>query len=223
VRRYVGGIQNDDIISVLKESENRVKISLENEIITYWIGGNANLTRTFLHLPDVGSTYEIHIPGYSDYAGGIFQLHPDQWRDQLLFDGNWRTIQSVVIEIPESNQTVLNLRFENDFFTIEGIDELDSNKVVAYLDQFVDFRVNEWISRGRFEKYDSLGSSSPLAKVTIDAISIEEPLRILIFPIIANEGYHLAIDATGDMMLIDQRRINQILTGANNFKYSSSR
>ncbi len=169
---------------------------------------NPNKTRSFFISEN--EVREVSVPGYRDNVIDIFTLHPDQWRDRLVFDGSWRTIQKIVVEndLGENFQ----ISFDDKFFLLNEQQPTDSSAVVEYLNQFQQFQANEMISPGRFEELDSLAETQPIASVSIDDIKNAEPILWQVFPNKPGQSYHLVINQAGDRMVIDARRVRQILS-----------
>lgn len=169
---------------------------------------NPNKTRSYF-ITQAG-TREVSVPGYRDNVVDIFTLHPDQWRDRTIIDGSWRTIQNIAVENERGED--FQISFAEKFFLLNGNSPNDSSSVVGYLNQFQQFQANEMISPGRFEEMDSIAGTQPFASVTIDDIKYENPIRLEIFPGKPNQSYHLVKDQDGQRMVIDARRVNQILS-----------
>lgn len=169
---------------------------------------NANKTRSYFI--SNGGAKEVTVPGYRDNVIDIFTLHADQWRDRLILDGSWRTIQNVsVVNESDSN---FKISFDDKFFLVNGQSPTDSSAVVDYLNQFQQFQANEMISEGRFPEMDSIGKTQPFASVSIDDIKYDQPIRLEFFPSGPNQPYHLVKDQDGQQMVIDARRVRQILS-----------
>ncbi|MEP1032814.1 DUF4340 domain-containing protein [Ekhidna sp.] len=171
-----------------------------------------NKTRSYF-VTEAGAK-EVAVPGYRDNVVDIFTLHPDQWRDRTIIDGSWRTIQNVKVENEAGSG--FRISFVDKFFLVNGEQPTDSSAVVNYLNQFQQFQANEMISLGRFEEMDSIASAEPFATVFIDDIKYDHPIQLEIFPNKLNQSYHLVKDQDGQQMVIDARRINQILTNPEN-------
>ncbi len=187
-----------------------------NGELAFKVSSNATKTKTFFALND--KTYEVHIPGYNEFLGGIFELQADQWRDRMLLDASWRTIQDLNLDYAEASMDDLSIQFNENFFTVKGVARLDSNRVVDYLNQFQVFQVNEWISAGRFGRYDSLSKTNPIAELTISTISANQPIKLEIFPQLGSEQFYLVKGSNGSLMVIDEIRMNAILQGSSDFE-----
>lgn len=186
------------------------------------VWGNPTKTRTFFSLTGSGEAYEVVIPGYKEYVGGIFELNPDQWRDRLVLNESWRTIQNLTLNYLQSEESDFSIQFDQDFFRVDKVDQIDSSAVVDYLNQFQYFEANEWISKGRFSKYDSLATTPPLAILQIESINSEFPILLDIYPQLGNDPFHLVVGQDDAMMAVDKRRIKGILLKPNDFQSKDS-
>jgi len=190
------------------DAENATEVKLNGESV-FQVKSNDTKTKTFFIKE--GEGYEVEIPGFSDYLGGVFELHPDQWRDRLLLDGSWRTIQYLEIAYHPDSLEDIRIRYQDNFFSVAGISDLDSTAVVEYLNQFKYFQANEYVSRGRFPNLDSLANTRPLATLRVDDINHSDTISFRIFPRIRREGDHLITDEDQDMYVIDYQRMRRIL------------
>ena len=160
-----------------------------------------------------GESYQVEVPGYRDNVANIFGLSADQWRSRVVFDGSWRTIQKLTL----TGEKEFTIRFSNQFFVVDGLSAIDSSGVVDYLNQFQIFQANEMISIDQFPELDSLVKTKPLAKISIEDIQKEGETTFEIYPVIANQSYHLVTKNGESPMVFDRRRIQALLKGKEDF------
>jgi len=172
---------------------------------------SANDTKTRTYFIADGQGYEMEIPGFSDYVGGIFELAADQWRDRLVYNGSWRTIQKLQLDYLAGDSDDFQIRFERDFFKMDGIVQPDTARMMDYLNQFQYFQANERLSAGRVPVMDSLAKTTPLARLIIDDIQIKQPITFTIFPRRPQDGFHLLLDPNGEMIAVDMERTAMLL------------
>ena len=196
-----------------RESLGSVEVEFDfNSRYRFRYSSNPNKTRSYF-ISENG-VVEVSVPGYRDNVVDIFMLHPDQWRDRTILDGSWRTIQNVTVENEMGDD--FQISFADKFFLVDGNQPADSSLVISYLNQFQRFQANEMITPGRFEEMDSIAGTDAFARISIDDIKYEEPIRLEIFPSKANQSFHLVKDQDGQRMVIDARRVRQILTNPGN-------
>jgi len=174
----------------------------------------SNPTQTKSYFIKKDQVSEVSVPGYRDNVADLFELHPDQWQDRLIFDGSWRTIQKIAID--QSNGADLEITFNDKFYIVNGQQPQDSSAVIDYLNQYQYFQANEMISKGRFSELDSLVKTAPIATITIDDIKIAKMLVISIYPKQENQNYHL-VTLDNKMMVIDQHRVSGMLASPQDF------
>ena len=170
----------------------------------------SNPTRTKSYFIAEGEAWEVGVPGYRDQVIDMFELHPDQWRNRLVFDGNWRTIQKINVQNQSGDDFII--AFKDDFFSVDDRPPVDSSAVVGYLNQFQDFTANEMISQGRFPAFDSLLNTVPMAIVQVDDIKYQDEILIKIFPSLSGQRFHLVEKSDSIRMVIDSQRVRYILT-----------
>ncbi len=160
-----------------------------------------------------GIAYQVEVPGYRDNVVNIFSLKEDQWRNRLVFDGSWRTIQNLQLSFENKE---LEIKFNNQFFEVGGVVSIDSSSVIGYLNQFQYFEANEMISMGEFPELDSLRTTDPLAILKIDDIKYSSEAVFSIFPNLGDQAYHL-VTKEDEMMVFDNFRIKSILKSNEDF------
>ena len=203
VQREVGKLEGDGTIKVEMEGESLV--------VDFKVGSLG--TKTFFIKDGVG--YQVEVPGYRENVGNIFELTEDQWRSRLVFNGSWRTIQS--LELTGQDHS-LDIRFNDKFFSVAGVDRIDSTAVINYLNQFQFLQANEMISSGKFPELDSLKNTSPLATLAIDDIASSGTIRFEIYPSLYGHSYHLVTKNGEDMMVFSLDRIRELLKSASDFQ-----
>ncbi len=191
---------------------------LGEDPMEFTVWGNPTKTRTYFSMKGEEEVYQVQIPGYNEYVGGVFELNKDQWRDRVVMNESWRTIQKLTLDYRDETSEDLEIEFDDDFFIMEGVQQLDSNKVVAYLNQFQYFQVNEWLSPGRIKEYDSLSTKPSFATLTIESINSDLPIMLEIFPKMEGDRIFLVMTYDESLFVVDDQRMSQILLSNKDFK-----
>lgn len=195
--------------------EGAIPIQINNEQTFYF---SSNETKTKTYFIAEGEGYQMEIPGFTDYVGGIFELEKDQWRDRLVYDGSWRTIQKLQLDYAASNQDDFSIQFEKEFFKMAGINVIDTATMMNYLNQFQYFQANERISIGRMPDMDSLAKTTPIAVLRLDDINIKKEITFTIYQKRAEDSFHLLLDPNGEMIAVDAPRVTNILKRKDDFR-----
>lgn len=170
----------------------------------------SNLNGIKSYFIENGEAKEVAVPGYRDNVVDLFKLHPDQWRDRLVFDGSWRTIQKVTVEYANGNDP-FEIKFDDTFFLLNGQSPQDSTAVIDYLNQYEYFQANEMVSQGRFPEFDSLMNTQPIAIITLDDIKSEEPAVLTVFPRLGEQRYHMMLKDGKQQLVVDANRVGGML------------
>lgn len=215
VKRPLGDTQIEELRS--RVESDAVFVELEDVGRSFYVLGNRTYTKTFFLEPDLQVGYEVEIPGYRDFVGGIFQLTADQWRSRLIFRGNFRTIEG--IEVASNGEVVLNARLSDSYFEIEGLSTYDTLALVNYLNGFNYMQANERISPGKFPQYDSLSQTGVKDQLTIYDLGLAKPLLLDIYPALPGENFRLTVVNEKDMTVIASNRIQNWLKNAKDFSF----
>lgn len=199
--------------------EEGVKVAISGDHpMTFHVWGNATKTKTYFSLEGEEEVFQVQIPGYNEYVGGVFELAPDQWRDRLVLNESWRTIQKLHLDYLDEAREDLLISFDKDFFKVDGVQRLDSNAVINYLNQFQYFQANEWISEGRFARYDSLSTMPALATLTIESINSDMPTLLEIYPKLSGDRIYLVMAYDESMFVVDDQRMSKMLLKNKDFE-----
>ena len=119
VSRALTGNEKEQLLKRNEEMGTSVTLTVDGDERSYSVVGNANKTKTyFIENQEV---YQVDIPGYQDFLASIYELKRDQWRDRLVFNGNWRTIQNMEVIYPEKSDKNLLIRFKETFYEVDGL------------------------------------------------------------------------------------------------------
>ena len=205
VSRALTGNEKEQLLKRSEEMGTSVILTVDGDERSYSVVGNANKTKTyFIENQEV---YQVDIPGYQDFLASIYELKRDQWRDRLVFNGNWRTIQKMEVIYPEKSDKNLLIRFKETFYEVDDLTQIDSSAVVAYLNQFEYMQANERISFGFSPAYDSLAQTPPEVIISLLDIKYKLPREIRIFPQLPGQNIRLIMDQDDELMVFESKRI----------------
>ena len=101
----------------------------------------------------------------------------------------------------------LLIRFKETFYEVDGLTQIDSSAVVAYLNQFEYMQANERISAGFSPDYDSLSQTTPEVIISLSDIKYKLPIEIRIFPELPGQNIRLIMDQDDELMVFESKRI----------------
>lgn len=215
VQRPVSTLNLEEIKRDLIDKGKKVVFNLGDKTLTLYTGGNASKTKSYFANEDLNEVFIVEIPGYNNYLSGIFELTKGQWRSRRLFNSNWRSLQ--VLEIDYEVGDDLNIRFKDRFFEVEGVSQPDSTLLADYINQFENFKLNDYLEAGNHSRYDSLLSTKEIALLRIQDIDVSKNKTFKVYPIIRGENFYLLVDAQEQMIVIDQKRVERILKRPQDF------
>lgn len=218
MKRTLGAPQLEELKT--RVEKDAVFVELEGIDRSFYVLGNRTLTKTYVLEAGLNRGYEVEIPGYRDFVGGIFQLSADQWRDRLIFRGNFRTIQQV--QLKEGNQVVLDAALKDQFFEIAGLAAYDTTALVNYLNSFNYLQANERISPGKYPRYDSLRATDSNHTLILQDLGLIEPLTLEVYPALSGENFQLVVVNDEELTVFAQGRIKNWLKNAADFSVDNA-
>lgn len=209
----------ESVSSAILANQNKVEVSFGGIIPDFSVVSNQARTKTYFVSNQ--EVFEMEVPGYKDYIASIFQLQADQWIDRSMINANWRTIQQLSIGYLISPENDFEIVFDKQFFMIDGIASLDSNRVVQFLNEFEALKANERISEGRFPKLDSLAQTKPDLIIKIEDINFDSMLQFNFYPNLPGTQYQLITNQAGDRYILDSRRAKVFYRKRQDFIYKA--
>ena len=207
VKRKLSGAYMEDLKSESSDQVIAFIIMVGDELRELEVLWNGTMTKTFFF--ENGEGYEVGIPGYREFIGGIFRLTENQWRDRTLYSSTSYTLQEVTVS---TNSVDFKINFDGQHFPeMEGNGKADSTSLLNYLSQFEKLQVNERLSVGQFAVFDSLSKTKPFARISIRDITMKEPLEVQFFPKMDGQHYHLLATSKGDLAVLDEKVVQSLL------------
>lgn len=161
--------------SVLLESKQHgVKAEFfigENLDKAIQVWGDEELGVTYFTDNQKDMPYVMTIPGYRVFVGGIFVQRVDTWRDKRIFNFNWRNFTSLTTTFPNDAPQSFKASMSERFFSIEGLNNVDTTAVNDYLDAVSLIEGDEIYSLGSSRKYDSLTNTKPIMSIAVSEVS----------------------------------------------------
>lgn len=209
-----------DISQFIVNKGYLIEISGNGKIInSFYSSGNAN--KTVSYMMPVGSTEPmiVGIPGYESYVAGIFEIPANDWRDRVILSTNWRTLQKLEINYNEYPEYNLNIKFDFNFLNIEGIANLDTAKMMAFIGEFNFLQADRYLDKDQNARYDSLLQTPPTVSLSIEDIDSRNSKSIDFFPLIKDDLMMLGfVKEDNQIALFETKRIQNLFAVKSDFE-----
>lgn len=118
----------------LQQQGTRVQVYMGEKLLEeFWAGGDA-LKQTSYFATGQGAVYVVNLPGYTSYVSGLFSMELSGWRTKNVFRNTWRSILSFKLEDNRAAENNLEITYKDPFFGVSGVQKIDSNRVINYLE-----------------------------------------------------------------------------------------
>ncbi len=207
VRRTVSENQKEEVIDLLKNHGTKITVYSQKGVInTFLSAGNREENLTYFMLSDNQQPYVVHLPGYESYVAGLFEIPENDWRDRIVMNILWQSLKELHLVYPNNQEKSFSIKASDQFFSVPGIQYLDSARVFDYLQQVEYILTDKYIQPGEFSEYDSLAKTNPMAILKLESIG-DELQSITFYPSGENDRYQLGVTETGQMVLFEVKRI----------------
>ncbi len=220
VVRKVPKTQEEDIYKYIIDEGYLIEISGNGKLInSFYSSGNANKTISYMMTIDSNDPMIVNIPGYESYVAGIFEIPVNDWRDRLILSTSWRTLQKLNIDYVEYPQYNLNIKFNFNFLRIEGVSNLDTVRMMSFIENFNYVNADRYLDKGQIGKYDSLLNTPPTVTLSIEDIDTKNSKSINFYPAIKNDPMMLGfVKEDNQMVLFEANRIQNLFAVKSDFE-----
>ena len=216
IRRKLSGKEANEIQKQLTHSGCHVDVAFtQQKLLKCTIWGEETSRRSYISLKNV--IYEFNLPREANYLAPLFFLREIQWRTRRIFSSDVYTLKELRISYPKHPENDLYIRITPHGPSVDGLNEVDSLALYAYLDQYEIFYTNEYIEEGQVPAYDSLLSTQPIADIRVDDLYETSDQEIKIYAR-ADDSYFLLQESDGSRSLCARKRFQSFLRKKQFFK-----
>jgi hypothetical protein len=142
VRRPLAGDFSEEIKDNIYNTGSQVKV-YQGDIIrsSFWAGGDQQKKDSYF-IDQEGNVYLVHLPGYTSYVSELFELPMEKWRSRQIFLNSWRSLISFSYQDFKQSDNDFQINYQDPFFSVSGIQRLDSNRIVNYLQDLVTLKAS---------------------------------------------------------------------------------
>lgn len=212
VVRNVPQSQTKELSEMIKENGFLVEIHAADDLIQkFYSAGNDNKTLSYMMPVDEDQPMIVNIPGYESYVAGIFEIPTGDWRDRTILSTNWRTLQRLQVNYSQFPEYDFTIEFKFNFLNIQGVAELDTARMMSYIEQFNYLQADRFLEAGRNDKYDSLIKTPETVTISITDIDPNNSKTIQFFPMISDDPMMMGyVEEDKQMALFQANRIQSL-------------
>ncbi len=220
VVRNVPKSQTEEIANHILKNGYLIEISREGDLIsTFYASGNDTKTISYMMSADKKDPAIVNIPGYESYVAGIFEIPANDWRDRVILSTNWRSLQKLEIHYTQYPEYDLSIKFDFNFLTVQGVKDLDTARMMSYIDEFNFLQVDRYLDKGQNQKYDSLLGSPSTVSMDIQDINPKNSKTISFYPLLKNDPMMLGyVQEDAQSVLFEANRIQKLFAVKSDFE-----
>lgn len=220
VVRNVPKTQAGSISEMIRKHGYLVEISADGKILqSFYAAGNENKTVSYMMPVDAVTPMLVNIPGYESYVAGIFEIPADDWRDRTILSTTWRSLQKLDVDFVQYPEYSFTIEFKFNFLQIDGIKNLDTARMMSYIEQFNYIQADKYLAKGQNEKYDSLMQTPETVTISVTDINPENSKSIHFYPLIPDDPMMLGyVKEDEQMVLFQANRIQSLFAVKEEFE-----
>lgn len=216
VKRPAANAQKESIDQLLAASGVKVSVyGTEDQLLrAFTVAGSDNRKVSYFYDEDSDKAYLMYIPGYDTYLAGIFGLALNEWRDKLIFSSSWRSLRSVAVHYPDDTTAGFRIAFEKDFFTISGIESIDTSRMMRFLENVEEFRAEKVLEK----QPESLSGAEPFLTISVEDIDTAKTNTLYLYPRDHEDPYLIGTDQKDRVMRIRHLDVEPFMVTKDFFK-----
>lgn len=187
----------------------KIEIKSSTEPVSIFYAGGNGISLSYF-MGDDEIPYIVHLPGYESYVTGIFEVAENDWRDRLIFKTSWLGVKSLNLSYGDNPSDNINIRAENNLYTVSGINKLDTASLMGFLDKISYFYTDQYIEVGQVAAYDSLKKTKPFARLEVNSLGMDEPAIIEFYNQLSGDNVIMGVLQDQQMCLFSSSRLRPI-------------
>ena len=205
----------DSVAESLQQSGVKVSLATTGTVQkSFFAGGNDSKTQAFFLEEGGTQPYIMTIPGYRVYVSGIFELEESGWRDKIVFGFNWRNFQALEMTFPDRPSDNFTVAMKNNYFSVQGLAQVDTTKLNDFLDDGSLLGVDEYIPSTA--TLDSLAANKPAVSILVTDIGRKE-YRLQLYPPKGQSRQFYGLINQQQWALFQQNKVAGIIRARNFF------
>jgi len=200
--------------------EEGIRVELYDELglkKRIYVKGNATKTISLFMDEEDDIPYIVVLPGYDNYVAGIFEIPQLDWRKRLIFNSTWRSLRKLEMLYPAKPKNSFEIRFDLDFFSITGIENLDTASMMNFVEEFQYFQADRFIEPKSGSSYYKLLETEPIAYLSVEDIDDRKNNRIMFYNRLQGDQMIMGKLDNGEIALFNYKRIRKIFIKKSNF------
>lgn len=219
VSRPVAKGNVESVMELINTSGGKVQL-YQNDVLVkqFMVGGDPDQRFTFFMEEQESKPFLVRIPGYNDYLAPIFNLTTSQWRNRVIFNSSWRSIKRIQVTYTDQPDWDFTIQYRQNFLEIEGLSQLDTAKMMNYLEIFSRFPAEGFIEPAEYPQYQNLiKESRPQLRIELEDINSGRNNLLELYPKLDGDIYYVGLVKGEDMALFDASRIGSLMVSKKDF------
>jgi hypothetical protein len=214
IKRPVAEENKKKVIALLKQKGISVKAEGGERSKSFLIMANENDANSSYYMQD-GSTdaYVVYVPGFTGDMSNIFKMTEADWRSRELFISTPLSLQKVSVSYPAFKERNVEIKWNADkTFTVAGVKNIDSTKVITYLSQFEQVNVDNYIYKDKEAIMAFLKKNAPQAIIEVSDLDLAGNHKLSLY----NEskdpvGIYAIVEPENELVTMKQETLFRIL------------
>lgn len=131
------------------------------------VGNDNDANSSYYKEEGQNELYVVYVPGFTGDMSILFKMTEADWRSKELFISTPLSLQQINVNYPSFKDKNIEIKWNDKNFTIGGIKNIDSTRVVTYLSQFEQVNVDNYIYKDKEILLQTLRKKAPQAIIKV--------------------------------------------------------
>lgn len=190
----------------------------KNLISSFLAGGDLEKRESYFSNTENGDPMIVYIPGYDSYVSGIFELKETDWRNRVIFQSNWTSLQHLKVTYPDEPSNSFEIVFADNFFNMPGIDQIDTAKMMSYIELYNYVEAENYIIQEKFPNLDSLLRTTPFVQIELNDMNNKKDNLLKLFKPVHADQTILGIVGHEQMAVLKFPKVQNLIKKRSDFE-----
>lgn len=155
----------------------------------------------------------VHVPGFTGSLSDLLKQDESVWRTHELFRSSPLSIQRIKAEYPAIPNAGFEIRYVGPRqFEIVGMNAIDTASLYAYLEQFQQVNVEQFIYKNKNEILQKLSSEKPVCILQLEDLNPELSQTIIIYgPSKVRSAFYCILKERNELVTLTEQTLNRII------------
>jgi hypothetical protein len=214
VKRPVAKENEKKVTDFLNKNGIKVKVDGEDWSKNFIISPNENDANSSYYIEEGSSEpLVVYVPGFKSNMANLLKMTEAEWRSKELFISTPLSLQKISVSYPAYKLSNVEIKWNSDkTFKVEGVNKVDSSKVITYLSQFEQVYIDNYIYKDKEKILLALRKNAPQAIIEVSDLNPGGSHKLSIYEECKDpKGIYAIVEPENELVTMKHETLYRIL------------